>query len=280
MKIACASGKGGTGKTTIATNLALSIAKIQDVTYCDCDVEEPNGHIFLKPKVTSKEVIGVPVPLVDETRCTGCGECGRICQYKAIMPVKKGVLVFPELCHGCSGCWLICPEGAIKESSRTVGVMEAGDADRGVRFIHAKLRIGEAQVVPLIRKLKECLPTDGVVILDAPPGTSCPVIETIKGVDCCLLIVEPTPFGLHDFKLTLRMVKELKIPYNIVINRSGMGWDDKLDEYLISERICPLMSIPHERRIAEAYSRGDMIINTFPEYRDIFADLWEKIKEG
>ena len=127
MKIACASGKGGTGKTTIATNLALSIAKVQEVTYCDCDVEEPNGHIFLKPKISSQESVGVPVPLVDETKCNGCGECGRFCQYKAIMPTKKGVLIFPELCHGCSGCWLICPEKAIKESSRTVGIIEIGD---------------------------------------------------------------------------------------------------------------------------------------------------------
>lgn len=279
MKIACASGKGGTGKTTIATNLALTIAKTQEVTYCDCDVEEPNGHIFLKPVLTLKEDIGVPVPLVDESKCTGCGECYRICQYKAIMPVKNGVLTFPELCHGCSGCWLACPEGAIRESSRTVGIVEAGDASGGIRFVHGKLHIGEAQVVPLIRKLKEHLPSDEVIILDAPPGTSCPVIETVKGVDCCLLVAEPTPFGLHDLKLTIKMVRELNIPYGIVINRSGMGGDDKLDEYLIAEKICPLMSIPHERLIAEAYSRGEMIIDAFHEYEDIFSDLWESIRE-
>lgn len=278
MKIACASGKGGTGKTTIATNLALSIADVQNVTYCDCDVEEPNGHIFLKPRINSKETIGVPVPLVDETKCTGCGECGKICQYKAIMPTKKGVLIFPELCHGCTGCWLVCPEKAIQESSRTVGIIEAGDADGGVRFMHGELRIGEAQAVPLIRELKKRMPTDGVIIIDAPPGTSCPVIEAIKGIDLVLLVAEPTPFGLYDLKLAVGMVRELNLPFGLVINRSGMGGDDKLDEYMISERIQPLLKIPHDRHIAEAYSKGEMIIQAIPEYKEVFISLWERIK--
>lgn len=280
MRIACASGKGGTGKTTVATNLALAISDFQDVTYCDCDVEEPNGHIFLKPAINSKESIGVPVPLVDQTKCTGCGECGKICQYKAIMPAKRGVLIFPELCHGCAGCWLVCPEKAIQESSRPVGVIEAGAAEKGLRFLHGKLRIGEAQAVPLIRELKRRLPADDLIIIDAPPGASCPVIETVKGADLVLLVAEPTPFGLHDLKLAIGMVRELGLPFGIVINRSGMGGDDELDKYLAAEGISPLLRIPHDRNIAEAYSRGEMIIRAIPVYKDAFAGLWENIKNG
>ena len=280
MKIACASGKGGTGKTTIATNLALSIADIQKVTYCDCDVEEPNGHIFLKPQVSSKDAVGVPLPLVDETKCTKCGECGKICQYKAIMPTKNGVLIFPELCHGCAGCWLVCPEKAIQESSRTIGVIEAGNADGGVRFIHGKLQIGEAQSVPLIRELKNRLTTDGVIIIDAPPGTSCPVIGAVKGVDLVLLVAEPTPFGLHDLRLAVEMVKELNLPFALVINRTGMGGDDKLDEFMVAEGIRSLLSIPNDRHIAEIYSKGEMIVHAIPEYKKAFISLWEKIREG
>jgi MinD superfamily P-loop ATPase len=279
MKIACASGKGGTGKTTIATNLALSIADIQPVTYCDCDVEEPNGHIFLKPRVNSKDAVGMPLPLVEETKCTRCGECGKICQYKAIMPTKTGVLIFPELCHGCAGCWLVCPEKAIQESSRTVGVMETGDVNGGMRFMHGILRIGEAQAVPLIRKLKQHLTSEGVIIIDAPPGTSCPVIEAVKGADLVVLVAEPTPFGLHDLKLAVEMVRELSLPFEVVINRSGMGGDAQLDEYLLSEGIRTLLRIPHDRHIAEAYSRGEMIIHAIPEYKDVFISLWARIKE-
>jgi len=282
MRIVCASGKGGTGKTTIATNLALSIADRgpYPVFYCDCDVEEPNGHIFLKPEISSRENIGAPEPLVDLDKCTGCGECSRICQYKAIMATKKTVLVFPELCHGCAGCWLVCPEGAIRESSRHIGIIEAGESYGNLNFVQGKLRIGEAQAVPLIRELKRRIPPEGVVIIDAPPGTSCPVIESVKGADLVLLVTEPTPFGLHDLRLAVEMVRELKIPFCVVINRAGMGGDDEMDRYLNGEGIETYLRIPHDRKIAEVYSNGEMMINALPEYKSDFTGLWKRIREG
>ena len=276
MVLAVASGKGGTGKTTLTVSLALSIRG--SVRLLDCDVEEPNCHIFLRPEIESSETVGVPVPLVDERKCTACGDCAEICQYNAIAVLKTGVLVFPELCHGCGGCALICPEGAISETSREVGVVEAGRAGR-VEFVHGRLRVGEAMSPPLVRAVKRHVKNNGITIIDCPPGTSCPVIAAVKDSDYVILVTEPTPFGLHDLTLAVDTVRWMRMSFGVVINRADVG-DARVRDYCAREGISVLLEIPDDRRIAEAYSRGSLIVEALPEYRGLFDTLAEKIKEG
>jgi MinD superfamily P-loop ATPase len=278
MIIAIASGKGGTGKTTLATNLAMSLARqSQTVQLLDCDVEEPNCHLFLRLQIETTETVGLPVPQVDEGRCTGCGQCARICQFSAIVCVKKKVLVFPELCHGCGGCVRVCPEGAITEKDREIGVIEAGRAD-GIEFVHGRLRIGEAMSPPLIRAVKAKISPEGTCIIDAPPGTSCPVIEAVKNSDVCLLVTEPTPFGLNDLELAVGMVRTLNIPHGVIINRADVG-DRKVVEYCRREGIDILMEIDDDRRIAQGYSRGQLIVDVLPEYEQAFHGLMAKVRD-
>ncbi|MBN1803724.1 MAG: ATP-binding protein [Sedimentisphaerales bacterium] len=279
MKIAIASGKGGTGKTTIATNLACSIARIgQKVQYLDCDVEEPNGHIFLKPDIKETHKATVGVPEVDMQLCEGCGNCGQLCQYSAIICLKDSPMVFEQLCHSCGGCMLVCPTDAITEKQIPIGFVDSGTAD-GVNFVQGRLNIGDVRTPALIKRVKEKISDDGLAIIDAPPGTSCPVIEAIKGVDFCLLVTEPTPFGLNDLKLAIDMVKELKLPFAVLINRSDSG-DDRVQKYCDAENIKVILEIPDDRRIAEAYSSGRMIVDVLPEYRDDFLRLHEDILQG
>jgi MinD superfamily P-loop ATPase len=277
MIIAIASGKGGTGKTTVATNLAVSLARRnRAVQLLDCDVEEPNCHLFLRPGIETAETVGLPVPEVDEEKCTGCGQCARICQFSAIACVKKKVLVFPELCHGCGGCIRVCPEGAITEVERQIGMVELGQAD-GIEFIHGRLRIGEAMSPPLIRAVKGHIRDRGTSIIDAPPGTSCPVIEAVKDCHVCLLVTEPTPFGLNDLKLAVGMVRSMGLPHGVIINRADVG-DRKVTEYCRGEGIEILMEIADDRRIAQGYSRGELIVDLLPEYEQQFQRLTEKIE--
>jgi MinD superfamily P-loop ATPase len=278
MKIAIASGKGGTGKTTIATNLAVSLSRTgQVVQYLDCDVEEPNGHIFLKPHIDHAEEVTVAVPVVEEGKCTGCGRCGQICQYSAIICLQKHVLTFEQLCRSCGGCMAICPQSALTEKQRRIGLAEYGAVD-GVAFGHGRQDIGAIQTPALIRHVKRQARDDAVVLLDAPPGTSCPVIETIKGTDFVLLVTEPTPFGLNDLELAVGMVRTLKLPFAVVINRCDMG-DDRVVQYCQREEINIAMEIPNDRRIAEAYSRGRMMVDILPEYVARFRQLYERIHE-
>jgi len=280
MIIAVASGKGGTGKTTVAVNLALSLKNVQII---DCDVEEPNAHIFLKPEIQDRKAACVPIPEIIEERCNECGICQEVCAFNSIVVLpapdgtsKGSVLVFPNLCHSCGACYILCPQAAIREVEREIGVVESGWAGPDA-FAHGKLNIGEAMAPPLIRKVKKLIDPGRTVIIDAPPGTSCPVIESVKGADFCILVTEPTPFGLHDLKLAVEMLKTVGIPFGLIINRSDIG-DDRTDEYALQNKIPILMRIPYDREIAELYSRGMNIIEAKKEYKTRFRELFSRIE--
>jgi MinD superfamily P-loop ATPase len=282
MIISVASGKGGTGKTTVATNLALSLT--DDVQFLDCDVEEPNAHFFIKPDIEKTEKISILVPEIDKAKCTFCGKCQKVCAYNTIAVISPNkettptgnVLVFAELCHGCGSCAYFCPKDAIKEIDREVGIIEKGRKGN-LEFIHGKLNIGEAMAPPLIRAVKKQIRPDKTVIIDAPPGTSCPVIASIKESHFCVLVTEPTPFGLYDLTLAVDVLRKLKISFGVVVNRSGLG-DESVDRFCSKENIPILMKIPFSREIAAAYSKGDTIIDALPQYKEIFYSLFENIK--
>jgi len=275
MILSIASGKGGTGKTTVAVNLAHSLDSA--VRVLDCDVEEPNAHLFIKPDFEGSETVYTSVPDIDKNKCTYCGKCAEICRFRAIAVFKDTFLTFPELCHSCGGCWEVCPEKAVNETGRELGVIEKGSKNH-IDFIHGRLRIGEAMSPPLIQKVRTFAQPDKINIIDAPPGTSCPVIAAMKGTDFVLMVTEPTPFGLHDLKLAVEAVKLLGIPCGLVINRSDMG-DNKVKEYSEKNKIPILMEIPFDRKIAEAYSKGGLIIDIMPEWKKNFQQLYRRIEE-
>lgn len=279
MIISVASGKGGTGKTTVAVNLALALQVDRSVQFLDCDVEEPNAHFFLKPRIEESREVFTPIPEIDESRCNYCGKCAQVCAYHALAVVKGAVLVFSELCHGCGGCSLLCPEKAIREVGKRIGVVESGRAGE-MTFLQGRLDIGQAMSPPLIRALKKKMDAVRTVIIDAPPGTSCPVIESVKRSDFCLLVTEPTPFGRHDLELAAGAAKEMKIPCGVVINRASLGdGDGEVRDFCAREGIPVLMTIPFDRKIAEAYSRGQTILEAFPAYRTGFLELFENIRK-
>jgi MinD superfamily P-loop ATPase len=282
MIIAVASGKGGTGKTTIAVGLALSLARVQ---LLDCDVEEPNAHIFLKPRIKEKKPTYIPIPEIDEEKCNYCGKCAEICVYNAIAVIapddgdKKGkFLVFPSLCHGCGACSALCPQNAIKEVNREIGVVETGSCEE-IEFVHGKLNIGETMSPPVIRQVKKYTNPEKTVIIDAPPGTSCPVVTSVKDSDFSILVTEPTPFGLNDLILAVEVLRKLKISFGVIINRSNLG-NDEVSIYCKKEEIPILMQIPFDRKVAVAYSRGIPLIKSIPKYKADFIALYAKIRKN
>jgi MinD superfamily P-loop ATPase len=281
MRITVASGKGGTGKTTVATSLALSLAEEgRPPLFLDCDVEAPNAHLFLRLTLEQAQPVAVLIPQVDVGACTGCGKCAEVCQYHAIVVIGKKTLVFPQLCHGCGSCAQICPENAITEIPDEVGVLEQGPAQGGIPFARGVLNIGEPMAVPVIRQLKKWTKAEPGQdeILDAPPGTSCPVVESMRGADFILLVTEPTPFGLHDLRLAVQVARELNIPAGVVINRDGSG-NAQVDEFCQSEGIPILMRLPFERAIAEGIARGRTLAEIHPEYNHRFRQMRIRIDE-
>lgn len=274
MLISVASGKGGTGKTTVATNLARALGKRAMIL--DCDVEEPNAHLFLKPEIDTIDRVVVTVPQVDMGKCTLCRKCAQICRYRAIAVAGKAVVIFPELCHGCGGCFEICPENALSEAKRELGQTDMGHVN-DLAFAQGCLRVGEAMSPPLIKDVLTRVMSDRINIIDAPPGTSCPVITAMKGSDFVLMVTEPTPFGLHDLILAVEAVKRLGLPHGLVINRADIG-NDRVKEYAIRENIPILMEIPYDRKIAECYSQGKLIVDEWPEWNEIFRELFQKIQ--
>jgi MinD superfamily P-loop ATPase len=277
MIVSVASGKGGTGKTLVATSLAISVEDRERVQLLDCDVEEPNDHIFLKPVITGSEAVCIPIPEVDEKKCTYCGKCAEVCTYHAIAVFPKNVLVFPQLCDGCGACSHLCPEKAINEVGKEIGVVEWGQSG-GVEFTHGKLNVGEAMPTPVIRRVKAKANRDGVVIIDVSPGTSCPVVESIKDSDFCLLVTEPTPFGLNDLILAVETVRELRVPCAVVINRAGVG-DREVEEYCLKEGISILLTIPLDAEIARLNSRGIALVEGMPQWKQSFIGLYGRIRE-
>ncbi len=281
MIIAVASGKGGTGKTMVAASLALSLAALtpeQPPLFLDCDVEAPNAHLFLHPALTEQQEVGLLIPSVDEAKCTHCGKCAEVCQYHAIAVLGQKTLVFPQLCHGCGSCTALCPEKAITEMPDRMGVIERGPAAAGISFARGVLDVGEPMAVPVIRQIKKwAQPAPSQVTLrDAPPGTSCPVVETVRGSDYLLLVTEPTPFGLHDLSLAVQVAVELGLPAGVIINREN-GPYPALEAFCAEQGLPVLLRIPFERAIAEGVAQGKTLVGIHPDYGDRFRQMFMQI---
>ena len=278
MRIVVASGKGGTGKTTIATSLALVAAEQEAVRFLDCDVEAPNAGLFLHPVLETRKEVGLLIPEVDEAACTFCGKCADVCQFHAIAVIGKKTLVFPELCHGCGSCTLVCPEHAISEKLDVMGVLEGGPAAHGIDFAQGVMNIGEPMAVPIIRELKKwgTTSTPVIEIRDAPPGASCPVVESIRGADFVLFVTEPTPFGLHDLKQVAGVVKELGIPAGVIVNRDGIG-DNAVEAYCAESELPILVRIPMDRQVAEGIAQGHTLVEIKPEFGPVLREMLGQI---
>ena len=282
MKIAIASGKGGTGKTTIATALAQALSKADySVSLLDCDVEAPNSHIFIQPDLNQFEEVNLLIPSVDPETCNGCGQCAEVCQFHAIVVIGGETLVFPELCHGCGSCTWICPEHAITEIPNRLGILEGGLSKQGIRFGHGILNIGEPMAVPVITKLKnwQDLMDEEIVVIDSPPGASCPVVESLRGSDYIILVTEPTPFGLHDLRQAYQVTQKLGIPAGVIINRAGIG-DTGVEQYCEEMGLHILMQISLERKIGEGIAQGKSLLEIKPEYEKRFLKLHLQISEA
>lgn len=280
MILAVASGKGGTGKTTIAVSLACALAAKEKVTLVDLDVEAPNSHLFLEPDFTGEETAFLPVPQVDEDACTRCGECSDICQFKAIALLGNTIITFPPLCHGCGACWTVCPEKCIEKSVRELGEMSWGKAgvEKNLDLLMGRLRIGEAMSPPLMRQVMEKMDRSRQIIIDAPPGTSCPMMTAQQPAEAVLLVTEPTPFGLHDFRLAVEALKPLNKPMGVIINRAGLGYE-KVHEFCQNEGLEVLASIEYDEKIAQAYSRGERLIQAAPHVAEKLLNAHSRLEQ-
>jgi MinD superfamily P-loop ATPase len=281
MIISVASGKGGTGKTTVATSLALSLSTHgHQVSFLDCDVEAPNAHLFLDPILDQRQQVNQMIPEVNEQLCNGCGRCSEVCEFHAIVTLGGKTLVFPELCHGCGSCTLVCPEMAIREVPKQIGVLEKGGTKEGINFRRGLLDIGEPMAVPVISQLRKWNQNgdEEIVIRDSPPGASCPVVETLREADFIILVTEPTPFGLHDLKLALQLTQELKIPTGVIINRDGIG-DRHVEEFCKESNLPVLMRIPFDRKIGEGIAQGKPLVEIYPEYTEEFRTMYQQLQK-
>ena len=277
MIISIASGKGGTGKTLVAVNLALAARNIKIL---DCDVEEPNAHLFIKPEIKEVRPVYVLIPKVNEELCNFCGECSKFCEFNAIVVVAKKVIVFPELCHNCGGCILACPRNALIEQRKEVGIVERGFKG-DIEFIAGRLIVGEPRPIPVIDEVKkeaENKKDNRDIIIDSPPGTSCPVIASIYGSDYCILVAEPTPFGLYDLKLMVEVVRKMGIKFGVIVNKAGIGGKE-IYKYCEKEEIPILLEIPYSRKIAELYSKGIPFIEEMEDWKEKFKSFFESLKE-
>jgi MinD superfamily P-loop ATPase len=277
MKLAIASGKGGTGKTTLS--VALAQASKTAMQLLDCDVEEPNGHIFIKPKFTSHEQVGIAIPSLDEALCTNCGKCGEICQFSAIVTIVDKTMIFGDMCHSCGGCILVCPQKALHEQEKVIGSIDSACAcgrNNNIEFIKGTLNIGQAMAPPVIRAVKKKIRLDMLTIIDCPPGTSCPMITAVTGSDFVILVTEPTPFGLHDLILAVETMRSMALPFGVVVNRAGSG-DNRVSDYCSAENIPLLLQIADDRRVANAYSRGEGLLEAMPELAEQLRALMDKI---
>lgn len=277
MKIAIASGKGGTGKTTIAINLALALSQREPIQFLDCDVEEPNAHLFLNPLFNHEQSVDKLLPLIKTDACIGCGACVESCEFNALALMGGNVLLYDALCHGCGRCTLVCPAGAISETPHQLGILQSGSS-RGFSFSQGLLKIGETMATPIIHALKETIEPDKLAILDSPPGTGCPMIATLHDASVALLVTEPTPFGHHDLKAAVGVARTLNVPVAVVINRQGIG-NHQVEKYCQQEDIPILLTIPFDRAIAESYAIGTPLVDAIPSWREAFLGLADQLKE-
>ncbi|MBN2723829.1 MAG: ATP-binding protein [Deltaproteobacteria bacterium] len=276
MNIAIASGKGGTGKTTLTVNLSAIASEKFPVDVVDCDVEEPDSSLFLNIQKTDTEIVTIKIPEIDENACTGCGECDRFCNFNAIISFSGLAHSLPELCHSCGGCTLVCPEKAITETDRRIGEINTYISEK-INILEGVLDIGVSSSPPLIRTLKGKISPEKFTFLDSPPGTSCPVVTTVTGCDYTVLVTEPTPFGLNDLILAVDMMKDVKVDFGVVINRATTG-DNRVKDFCNQNGITILGEIPDDRRVAEVCSEGKILIHALPSYRKTFLEILENIQ--
>ena len=276
MKIAVLSGKGGTGKTTVSTNLS---AINKNIVLIDADVEEPNASIFLKPVITKEEKIYVEYPVIDSEKCTLCGRCGDFCKFNAIIPAKNTVLVFKESCHFCGGCEIVCPTEAIKYEKREIGKIIKGTTLLKNYMEYGLLNVGELSGVKIIKALKENIKDRELVIIDSPPGTSCATVAAVEDSDFAIIVTEPTPFGVSDMKMVVEMLREIKIPFGVFVNKAGLG-DMEVYEYCEAEKIEILGEVPFDKNISSYYAKGELFTQYMPQYKEIFENLFEEIEGG
>jgi MinD superfamily P-loop ATPase len=274
MIVSVASGKGGTGKTSVAVNMALSVGNVQ---LLDCDVEEPNAHLLLHPDLHKTEPVYSLIPMINEELCSHCGKCSSFCQYNALFTTSEKTLIFPELCHSCGGCAIVCPEKAITWRKNRIGTIDLGTAG-DLTLVYGELEIGKPLAVPIIKAVKKHIEESKDVIVDSPPGTSCPFVETVRDSDFCVLVTEPTPFGLHDLKIAVEVLRKINLPFGVVVNRAGVG-DRQVYDHCRKKNIRILLEIPYQRKIAEFYSKGVPFSVEMTEWKEKFQALHGELQE-